>query len=47
MYEEILVNIYVYFIFIKTIFIALNIIKMYIDAPVILWLLYHISEASE
>lgn len=34
MYKEIPVNICVYFIFIKTIFIALNIIKMYIDALV-------------
>lgn len=34
MYEEILVNVYVYCIFIKSVFIALNFIKMYIDTSV-------------
>lgn len=34
MYEEILVNVYVYFIFIKSVFIALNFIKMHIDISV-------------
>lgn len=33
-YEEILVNIHAYFIFRKPVFIALNIIQMYIDASV-------------
>lgn len=33
-YEDILVNRSVYFIFIKTIFIALNVIEMYTDASV-------------